>query len=149
MTTIIEFVCSVSQEVAAQTTIEAFCKKTGNLLIGRQVNEETQQILFIVRPLHAVSERKHARALRGLDQSRPYKGAIMSSRSVTCELVKISLDRSVDLRDQMRDFPLRPGEQWFFAIHDAHQAYVCMNRPLMLPEQAAWLVGHEAVWEFI
>ncbi len=68
---------------------------------------------------------------------------------MTCDLVKISLDPSADLTDQMRNFPLRPGERWFSAFNDPHQVYVCMSRPLMLPEQAAWLVGHEAAWEFV
>ena len=145
MTTLIEFVCSVSQEKAAQTTIEAFCKKTGDLLIGRRVNEETREVLLMVQLLHTVSVRKHAKALSHILQ----QGIIVLSQPMTCDLVKISFDTSVNLRDQMRNFPLRPGERWFSAINDPHQAYVCMSRPLMLPEQAAWLVGHEAAWEFL
>ncbi len=145
MTTLIEFVCSVSQEKAAQTTIEAFCKKTGDLLIGRRVNEETHEVLLIVQLLHTVSVRKHAKALSHILQ----QGVIVSSQPMTCDLVKISLDPSADLTDQMRNFPLRPGERWFSAFNDPHQVYVCMSRPLMLPEQAAWLVGHEAAWEFV
>jgi hypothetical protein len=145
MTTLIEFGCSVSQEKAAQTIIEAFCKKTGDLLLGRHVNEETHEVLLIVQLLHMVSVRRHAKALSHTLQH----GAIVSSRSVTCELVKVSLDPSADLTDRMRNFPLRPGEHWFSAINDPHQAYVCMSRPLMLPVQAAWLVGHEVVWEFV
>src|SRR5258708_31543962 len=41
------------------------------------------------------------------------------------------------------NFPLRPDESWFPAIHDPDQAYVCMSRPLMLAKQAAWLLEHE------
>ena len=48
----------------------------------------------------------------------------------------------------MRDFPLRPGESWFPSIHNPYQAYVCMSRPLMLTEQAAWLLEHEVAWAF-
>ena len=145
MTALIEIVCSVSQEEAAQATIEAFCKETGDLLIGRRVNEETHEVLLMVQLLHTVSASKHATAFSHTLQQEV--GA--SFWYVTCDLVSISFNPSVDLREQMRDFPLRPGESWFPAIHDPHQAYVCMSRPLTLPEQAAWLLGHEAVWEFV
>ena len=145
MTILIEIVCSVSQEEPAQATIEAICKDTGDLLIGRRVNEETHEVLLMVQPLHMVSARKHAKALSHILQ----QGIIVSSQPVTCDLVKISLDTSVNLRDQMRNFPLRPGERWFSAINDPHQAYVCMSRPLMLTEQAAWLLKRQLEWAFV
>ena len=133
MTILIEIVCSVSQEEPAQATIEAICKETGDLLIGRRVNEETQEVLLVVQLLQTVSMSRHTTALSHALQ----QGVISSFRYLSSDLVKISFDPSRDLREQMRDFPLRPGESWLPAIHNPHQAYVCLSRPLMLTEQAA------------
>jgi hypothetical protein len=74
---------------------------------------------------------------------------IESFRYVPCDLVQISFDPAVNLREQMRNFPLRPDESWFLAVHDPDQAYVCMSRPLMVAKQAAWLLAHEVMWAFV
>ncbi len=146
MTTLIEIVCSVSQEEAAQATVEAFCKETGSRLIGRCVNEETHEVqLMVLLPHHTAKASRHAAALGHALQEQ----VIASFRYITSDLVKISFDPSVDLREQMRNFPLRPGESWFPAIHDLHQAYICMSRPLMLTEQAAWLLEQKVQWAFV
>ena len=145
MPTLIEIVCSVSQEKPAQATIEAICKETGDLLIGRRINEETHEVLLVVQLLQAVSVSRHTTVLSHSLQ----QGVIASFRYVNCDLVKISFDPLLDLREQMHDFPLRPGESWFPAIHNPHQAYVCLNRPLMLTEQAAWLLRHQVEWAFV
>ena len=145
MTTMIEIVCSVSKEEAAQASVEAFCKEIGGILIGRRLSEETHEILLIAQFLHTSSVNKHAITLSNALQ----QGVITSFRFVICDLVKISFDPSVDLREQMRDFPLRAGEWWFTSIHDPHQAYVCMNRSVMLAKQAAWLLMHEVEWAYV
>ena len=145
MTTLIEIACSVSQEESAQPTLKAFCKETGNALIGHRLYEETHEVLLVVQLLQTVSLSRYTKpfnhALR--------QGVIASFRYVTCDLVKISFDPSLNLREQMHDFPLRPGESWFPAIHDPHQAYVCLSRPLMLKEQAAWLLRRQVLWAFV
>ena len=145
MTILIEIVCSVSQEEPAQATIEAICKETGDLLIGRRVNEETHEVLLVVQLLQTVSVSRHTTVLSHALQ----QGVIASFRYTSSDLVKISFDPSRDLREQMRDFPLRPGESWFPAIHNPHQAYVCLSRPLMLTEQAAWLLRRQLEWAFV
>ncbi len=146
MTILIEFVCSVPQEEAAQATVEAFCEETGSLLIGRRVNEETYEVRLMVQlPHHIARASRHATAISPTLQEQ----VSASFRYITSDPVKISFDPSVDLREQMRNFPLRPGESWFPAIHDLHQAYVCMSRPFMLTEQAAWLLEHEVQWAFV
>jgi len=145
MTILIEIVCSVSQEEAAQATIEAICKETGDLLISRRVNEETHEVLLVVQLLQTVRVGRHTTVLSHALQ----QGVIASFRYMSSDLVKISFDPSRDLREQMRDFPLRPGESWFPAIHNPHQAYVCLSRPLMLTEQAAWVLRRQLEWAFI
>lgn len=145
MTTLIEIVCSISQEEAARTTIEAFCKETSGLLIGRDVNEETHQVLLMVQLPQAASASMYATSPSPILQ----KQVITSFRYITCDLVKISFDPLVDLQELMRDFPLRPGELWFTAIQNPHQVYVCLSRPFMLTEQAAWLLGHEVQWAYV
>ena len=145
MTILIEIVCSVSQEEPAQATIEAICKDTGDLLIGRRVNEETHEVLLVVQLLQTVSVSRHTTVLSHALQ----QGVIASFRYITCDLVKITFDPSVDLREQMRNFPLRPDDLWFPAIHDPHQACLCMSRPLMLTKQAAWLLEHKVQWAFV
>ncbi len=145
MAVLVEIVCSVSQEEFAQVAVEAFCRATGGLLIGRRVIEVTHKALLMVRLPPAASVSKDATAL---SQARQ-QNVIESFRYVTYDLVQISFDPSVNLREQMRNFPLRPAESWFLAIHDPDQAYVCMSRPLMLAKQAAWLLAHEVKWAFV
>ena len=145
MTILIEIVCSVSQEEPAQATIEAICKETGDLLISRRVNEETHEVLLVVQLLQTVSVSGYTTALSHALQQR----VIASFRYVSSDLVKISFDPWRDLQEQMRDFPLRPGESWLPAIHNPHQAYVCLSRPLMLTEQAAWLLRRQVDWAFV
>ena len=135
MPTVIEVVCSVSQEEAVRATVEAFGRETGNLLIGRRVYRETHQVLLVVELMHAASASKLTTLLSHARQQE----VIASFRYVTYDLVKISFDPSVNLQEQMGDFPLRPGEWWFPAIHEPHQAYVPLSRPLMSAKQAAWL----------
>jgi len=145
MTVLVEIVCSVSQEEFAQAAVEAFCKATGGLLIGRRVIEGTHKVLLMVRLPQTASRSTHATAL---DQACQ-QNVIESFRQVSCDLVQISFDPSVNLREQMRNFPLRPDESWFPAIHDPDQAYVCLSRPVMLAKQAAWLLAREVMWAFV
>ena len=146
MTTLIEIVCSVSQEKAEQATVEAFCKETGSLLIGRYLNEEANEAQLIVQfPHHTARASKHTAALSHALQ----KQIIISFRYIPSDLVKISFDPSIDLHEQMRNFPLRPGESWFPAVQEPHQAYIRMSRPLMLTEQATWLLEHTVQWTFM
>ena len=145
MAILIEIVCSVSQEEFAQAAVEAFCKATGGLLIGRRVIEETHELLLLVQLTPTASVSKQATAL---DRARQ-QNIIESFRYVTCDLVQISFDPSVNLREQMRNFPLRLDESWFPATHDPGQAYVCMRGPLMSAKQAAWLLAHEVKWAFV
>ncbi len=145
MTTLIEIGCSLAQEETVRGTVEASCNETGDLLIGRRVNEETNEVLLLVRLLHATSVSKHTTALSHSLQQH----GIASFRFVTGDLVNISFDPSVDLQEQMRDFPLRSDELWFLAIHDQHQAYVCISGHLMAAKQAGWLLEHEAKWAYV
>lgn len=145
MTTLIEIACPVSKEETMQATVEAFCEETDGLLIGRRIYQETNEILLIVRLPYATNLSKHVTVLsRALQQE-----VITWFRCVTCDLVKISFDLSASLEEQLHDFPLRSGESWFPAIHNPHQAYVCMSRPLMAANQAAWILGREAAWAFV
>jgi len=145
MTALIEIVCSDAKEEAAQATVEAFCKEASGRLIGRRVNEEAHNVLLMVQLLQTASVSKHATTFSHALQ----REVIASFRYVTYDLVKISFNPSVDLREQMLDFPLRPDESWFPAIHDPHQAYVCLRRPLMSANQAAWLLKHEVAWAYV
>ena len=145
MTVLVEIVCSVSQKESQQAALEAFCKATGGLLIGRRVIVETHKVLLMVRLPQTANVSNHATAL---DQARQ-QNVNESFRHVICDLVQISFDPSVNLRVQMRNFPLRPDESWFPAIHDPDQAYVCLSRPVMLAKQAAWLLAHEVKWSYV
>lgn len=138
MTTFIEINYPVVQEETARAIVEASCKETGDLLIGRLVNEETHEVRLLVQLLHATAF-SHA-----LQQS-----GITSFRFVIDDLVHLVFDSSVDPRGLMRDFPLGPDEAWFPAIHDPHQAYVCIHSPIMAAKQAAWLLEHEVAWAYV
>ncbi|HEV2581708.1 MAG TPA: hypothetical protein VGT44_12715 [Ktedonobacteraceae bacterium] len=145
MAVLVEIGCSVSQAESAQTAIEGLCKETGSLLVGRRNNKWTRKVLYIVQFPHLESARKLMAALR---QSRQH-GVIESFRYMPGDLVHISFHPPVNLQEQMRDFPLRPEESWFPAIHHPHQVYVSLSMPVMLAKQAAWLVAHEVEWSFV
>ncbi len=145
MSVLIEIVCALAQAEAVQTLIEESCQATGDLLIGRCVYEQVNEVLLIVQLLGATSVSKYVTILgQELQQE-----VILSFQLVSGDLVKISFNPSVDVREQMRHFPLHPGESWYPALHDPHQAYVCIRRPLMGAKQAAWLLKHEVEWEFV
>ena len=145
MTVLVEIVCSIAQEESIQAAIEAFCKESGGLLIGRRINEETHKLQLIVQLPHMASVSNHTTSL---SQARQ-QNVIESFRYVTGDLVQISFDPPVNLQEEMRDFPLRPDETWFPAILDPHQVYVCMSMPVMLAKQAAWLLRNEVEWAFV
>src|SRR5260370_17140030 len=63
MAVLVEIVCSVSQEEFAQVAVEAFCRATGGLLIGRRVIEVTHKALLMVRLPPTASVSKDATAL--------------------------------------------------------------------------------------
>ncbi|HEX6484410.1 MAG TPA: hypothetical protein VF043_36670 [Ktedonobacteraceae bacterium] len=138
MTTFIEIGYSLAQEETARAIVEASCKETGDLLIGRLVYEETHEVRLLVQLLHATAF-SHALQQRG----------ITSYRVVIGDLVHLVFDSSVDPRGPMRDFPLGPDEVWFLAIHDPHQAYICIHNPIMAAKQAAWLLEHEVAWAYV
>ena len=145
MTVLVEIVCSVAQEESTQAAVEAICKETGGQPIGRRVYQETQKVQLMVRLLQTVSVSGHATPLSQALQQK----VIESFRYVIGDLVQISFDPSENLQEQMLNFPLRPDESWFPAIHDPHQVYVCMSMPVMLAKQAAWLLTHEVKWAFV
>jgi hypothetical protein len=138
MTTFIEIGYPVAQEETARATVEASCKETGDLLIGRLVNEETHKVRLLVQLLH-VTAFSHALHQRGITSFRFMRG----------DLVHLVFDSSVDPRGPMRNFPLGPDEACFLAIHDPHQAYVCIHSPIMAAKQAAWLLEHEVAWAYV
>lgn len=145
MTILIEIVCSLSQEKPVQATIEAICKETGDLLIGRLANEQTHEVLLVVQLLQVGSMSRHTTDLSHALQQRH----IASYRFVSGNLLKISLEPSMDLQEQMRDFPSHSGESWFPAIHNPHQAYVSLIRPLVQRGQAAWLLRRQVGWAYV
>jgi hypothetical protein len=145
MTTFIEIVGTVVQAEAVQTLLEESCQATGDLLIGQRVYEQVNEVLFIVRLVHAASVRSYVAIL----SQQLQQAVILSFQLVSGDLVKLCFHPSVDLREQMRDFPLYPGDSWYPALHDPHQAYVCLRRPLLGAKQAAWLLQHEVEWAYV
>ena len=145
MTIFIEIVCADAQADAVQTLLEESCQVTGDLLMSRGVSEQISEVLFIVLLVQATSVRSYVTILSQQLQQE----VILSFQVRSGELVKISFSPSVDLREQMRHFPLYPGDSWYPALHDPHQAYVCLRRPLLGAKQAAWLLQHEVEWAYV
>jgi hypothetical protein len=63
--------------------------------------------------------------------------------------VVVLLDPSVEVDQQMQGFPFQPGESWFSAIDHAHLVYICIDRPLMTPQQSAWVLQHAVKWDYV
>ena len=145
MTVRVEITCSISQEPSARAAVEAFNNETGGLRVGRRVNEQSHKVQLMVRLPQSANVSNYAAPLGQAHQQKVFE----SFRFVIGELVSISFAPSVNLQEQMRDFPLRPDETWFPAIDDPHKAYVCMSMPVMLAKQAAWLLAHEVEWAYV
>ena len=145
MPILIEIVCTVGKAEAVRTLIEESCQVTGDLLIGRCVYEQINEVLLIVQLVHATSVRRYVTTLSQQLQQE----VILSFQLVNGDLVKMSFHPTVDVREQMRHFPLCPGDSWYPALHEPHQAYVCIRRPLLGAKQAAWLLHHEVVWVYV
>jgi hypothetical protein len=145
MTTLIEIVCTSTQTEAVQTFLEESCQATGDLLIGQCVYEQINEVLFIVRLVHATSVRSYVTIL----SQHLQQAVILSFQLVSGALVKLCFHPSVDLREQMRHFPLYPGDSWYPALQDPHQVYVCLRRPLLGANQAAWLLKYEVEWAYV
>ena len=145
MPILIEIVCTVSKAEAVRTLIEESCQVTGDLLIGRCVYEQINEVLLIVQLVHATSVRRYVTTLSQQLQQE----VILSFQLVNGDLVKISFNPSVDLREQMRHFPLYPGDSWYPALHEPHHVYVYLRRPLLGAKQSAWLLQHEVEWVYV
>ena len=63
MSALIEIVCALAQAETVQTLIEESCQATGDLLIGRCVYEQVNEVLLIVRLLGATSVSKYVTIL--------------------------------------------------------------------------------------
>ena len=145
MTTLIEIVGTGAQAEAVQTLIEESCQATGDLLIGRCVYEQINEVLLIVRLVHATSVRSYVTIL----SQQLQQAVILSFQLLSGDLVKLCFHPSVDLREQMRHFPLYPGDSWYPALHDPHHVYVYLRRPLLGAKQSAWLLQHEVEWAYV
>jgi hypothetical protein len=77
------------------------------------------------------------------------EGIRKSLEYVASYRVVVFLDPSVDVEKQMHDFPLQPGESWFPSIDLANRVYVWIDRPLMTPQQSAWLLERALKWEYV
>src|SRR5436309_15759655 len=91
MPILIEIVCTVSKAEAVRTLIEESCQVTGDLLIGRCVYEQINEVLLIVQLVHATSVRKFVTTLSQQLQQE----VILSFQLVSGDLVKMSFHPSV------------------------------------------------------
>jgi hypothetical protein len=143
MNMLVEIICTLSQE-SAQATIEEYFKQAGDRLIARCVYEEFDRVLLLIRLSPAAVESEHTAFLRIALQ----QGIVETYEYVICYLVSAYLDASANKLEQMRGFPLQPGESWFPAIDHPGKIYICIDDPLMTPDQAAWLIKHQVRWEY-
>ncbi len=141
MATLIEVVCPLSQK-DMEASVEHYFKEMGDLLIGRRAYQELDAVLLVMQVQYAANLIKHRKFLDYALQ----QGFIESCEYVTCTLVTASLDASLDIWDQMHDFPLCPGESWFPAVDHPNQVYICLGTHLMTRNQAEWLIVHQATW---
>ena len=141
MTTLIEVVCPLSQK-DMEASVEHYFKEMGDLLIGRRAYQELDAVLLVTQVQCAANLIKHRKFLDYALQ----QGFIESCEYVTCTLVTISLDASLDIWHQMHDFPLCPGESWFPAVNRPNQVYICLGKQLMTRNQAEWLIVRQATW---
>lgn len=139
----VEIVCDLSQK-NAQTVVEQHFNKTGDLLLARCLYEELDRALLVVRLLPSADMREHSVFL----QLALQQATIESFEYVICSLVSAYLNPTPDRETQMRNFPLDFGDAWFPAIDHPGKIYLCIDMQPMTHEQTAWLIEHQAKWEY-
>ena len=142
MYTLIEIAYAISQQ-NAEATIAHYFKETGNLLIGHSIFEETGEVLLVVLLMHP-----HKSEYTDYLKNLLLQGIVESFEYRFHYLVIVTLDSHLDIRMQMQDFPLQPGESWFPAVDHPDQVYICLERYLMTAEQAAWMLKHQVGWAY-
>ena len=138
----IEIVYPLTEE-NVEAAIEHYFKATGNLLIGRRIFDETGEVLLVFLLVNPNMSAFTIFLKDLLDQ-----GKIKSYEYLSHYLVIFDLYTHLDVKMQMHDFPLRPGESWFSAIDNPHRIYIALETYLMSPEQAAWVLQHEVKWAY-
>jgi hypothetical protein len=138
VSTLVEIICSISQR-SAQKTVEEHFEKAGDQFLARCAYEDLGQVLLVVQLSATTDEDEHNAFFRlALEQ-----GIIDSYEYLTCYPVSAFLNPSLDRQEQMRHFPLRPGESWFPAIDHPNKVYICLDKPFMAADQTAWLLEHQ------
>jgi len=139
----VEIICALSQK-NAQAAVEQRFNKTGDLLLARCLYEELDRVLLIVRLLPTTDMHECTAFLQlALEQA-----TIESYEYVICSLVSVYLKPAPDRETQMHGFPLDFGDAWFPAIDHPGKIYLCIDMPPMTHEQTAWLIEHQAKWEY-
>jgi hypothetical protein len=143
MSILVEIICLISQK-GAQKTVEERVEQTSDRLLARCAFEELDRVLLVVQLSPTTDENEYTAFFqRALQQ-----GIIESYEYVTCYPVIAFLEPSPSRHEQMSSFPLRDGESWFPAIDHPNKVYICLDKPLMASNQSAWLIKHQARWEY-
>lgn len=142
MYTLIEIAYAISQQ-NVEAVIEHYFKESNNPLIGRSLFKETGEALLVVLLMNPDTS-GHSNFLKHLLQ----QGMITSFEYRHQYLVTASFDPPLDIRMQMQEFPLQPGESWFPAIDHPDQVYICLERCLMTAGQAAWMLKYQVRWAY-
>ncbi|HEY1353207.1 MAG TPA: hypothetical protein VGF67_26640 [Ktedonobacteraceae bacterium] len=134
---IIEVGLPTSNLLQVHPAVEACLRKTGDVLIGRQIYDD--QALLVVR-LFGDTAQCHLEFL-----SRAFHDhQIDSFQLVTCHLFKMVF-KGEGYQDILRSFPLHPGESWFLAAEEQRAAYLCLLTPQLNQEQISWLAEQKSI----
>jgi hypothetical protein len=134
---IIEVGLPTSNLLLVHPAVEACLRKTGDVLIGRQIYDD--QALLVVR-LFGDTVQCHLEML----SEAFHKNQIDSFQVVTCHLFKVVF-KDEGYQHALRGFPLHPGESWFLAVEEPYAAYLCLLSPQLDQEQISWLAAQKSI----
>ena len=120
-----------------------YCADVGGELVGRSACSQREEMLFVVALKEKIYLDKHVSLLKKALRDQ----TISSLDVVEGNLVKLSGN---DLGERIADFPLALDDCWVPAVQEQEAIHLCIQRWMLTPKQAAWLLLHPQVhWNYL
>ncbi len=124
----------IAKATIVKERVIACVQQTGDEIIGYRTYHDSY-VQFIVKLKHNDYIPKHQIVLGPALQA----GAIIAFSFTTCYLVKLIFPGASDV-PRMASFPLRERENWFPALNEQGEAYLCLTSSQLDRQQSDWIV---------
>jgi hypothetical protein len=144
--TMIEIAVLSENAEIVQAEIHRCCTETGDLFLGRRIDEATGEINLFVHLKYRVHLSHHLSVLDIALQRQLILSFLCATYN---QMIFVMCDASYGVRGRLPKFPLNLGETWFLLVTDETEGYICTRRPLLSPQQSAWLIQQEIRWRYV